>query len=132
MSDTTAEKNLGGRPTEYRPEYCDKVDKYLETATKDNMHLPKIVSFAIYLGVAKSSLYVWAKDHPKFSDALAKIMEFQEERLEDDGIYGGNQVNATIVKLLLQNNHGMREKQDMTTDGKQLPAPILGGITKGE
>ena len=30
--------------------------------------------------------------------------------LIDDGIYGGKEVNATIVKLLLQNNHGMKER----------------------
>ena len=114
-----------GRPTEYDPEYCQKVDEYLKTTGKEQMHLPKIESFAIYLGHHKDTLYEWAKLHPDFSDALKKILVRQAEQLIDDGIYGGKEVNATIVKLLLQNNHGMKEKSDVTSGGK--PIPILGG-----
>lgn len=125
----------GGRPTKYNPLFVDKVEEYLQFASRDNMHLPKIVSFARFIEVAKSTLYEWAgaKDkngkllHPEFSDALAKIMEAQEERLQDDGIYGGKEVNATIVKLLLQNNHGMKERTDTTTNDKDIPSPIYNG-----
>lgn len=119
---------ITGRPTKYKPEYCDKVDEYLATASKENMHLPKIESFALFLGVNKDTLYEWAKLYPDFSDALSKIMLFQGERLIDDGIYGGKEVNATIVKLLLQNNHGMKERTDMTTNDKELPIPLLNAL----
>jgi hypothetical protein len=84
------------------------------------MHLPKIESFAIRLGVSKDSLYEWAKLYPEFSDALKKILLKQAEQLIDDGIYGGKEVNSTIVKLLLQNNHGMKERTDTTTNDKDL------------
>jgi len=47
------------------------------------------------------------------SNALAIV----ERWIIDDGMYGGKEVNATIVKLLLQNNHGMREKQDIGIEG---------------
>jgi len=117
----------GGRPTKYDPAFIGMVDQYLTGATRDNMHLPKVESFAKFIGVHKDTLYEWGKLYPEFSDALKRIMQEQAERLIDDGIYGGKEVNATIVKLLLQNNHGMREKTDTTTDGKALPTPILGG-----
>lgn len=109
-----------GRPTKYDPAFVEEVDKYLETTGKKQMHLPKIESFANWLHVHKDTLYEWAKIYPDFSDALNTIMQKQAEQLIDDGIYGGKEVNATIVKLLLQNNHGMREKidTDITTAGK--------------
>lgn len=112
--------NKVGRPTKYDPSFCYKVKEYLESATKENMHMPKIESFAIFLGVNKDTLYEWAKEHKEFSDALRDIMTVQAERLIDDGIYGGKEVNATIVKLLLQNNHGMKERVDQTTNDKEV------------
>lgn len=117
----------GGRPSKYDPRYIVEVDKYLSTTGKNFKHLPKIQSFAIWLDVNKDTLYEWAKIHPEFSDALEKIMEHQAEQLIDDGVYGGKEVNATIVKLLLQNNHGMKERNDHTTNDKDLPQPIMGG-----
>jgi hypothetical protein len=119
-----------GRPSKYKPEFCLEVDSYLSETGHGTMHMPKIESFAIRLGVSKNTLYEWAKENPDFQDALNRIMLFQGERLIDDGIYGGKEVNSTIVKLLLQNNHGMKERVDNTTNDKDLPTPILGGITK--
>ena len=115
-------KHPVGRPSEYDPSYCDKVDEYLQNASRENMHLPKVESFAIYLGVTKKTLYNWSKEHKEFLHALDKIMTIQAERLIDDGIYGGKEVNATIVKLLLMNNHDMREKNDtdMTSGGEKI------------
>ena len=115
-------KHPVGRPSEYDPSYCDKVDEYLQNASRENMHLPKVESFAIYLGVTKKTLYNWSKEHEEFLHALDKIMTIQAERLIDDGIYGGKEVNATIVKLLLMNNHDMREKNDtdMTSGGEKI------------
>lgn len=117
----------GGRPTKYAPQYVDEVNKYLATTGKSFKHLPKIESFAIWLDINKDTLYEWAKLYPEFSDALEKIMRKQAEQLIDDGIYGGKDVNATIIKLLLQNNHGMKERTDQTTNNKDIPQPIMGG-----
>ena len=114
-----------GRPTKYKPEFCQEADEYLKTVGKEQMHLPKIESFAIRLGVSKDSLYEWAKLYPEFSDSLKKILLAQAQQLIDDGIYGGKEVNATIVKLLLQNNHGMRERTDLTTDDKEIKGVVI-------
>ena len=114
--------NPVGRPTKYDPRYIEMVDEYLQTTGREQTSLPKIVGFALYIGVSKDSLYEWAKEHKEFSDALEKIMAHQENTLVDDGIYGGKEVNATIVKLLLMNNHGMREKTetDVTSKGEKI------------
>lgn len=104
-----------GRPTKYDPKFIKEVDKYLTITGKEQQHLPKIESFALFIGVHKDTLYEWKKNYSEFSDALEKIMLKQAEQLIDDGIYGGKEINATIVKLLLQNNHGMKDRTDMAS-----------------
>lgn len=114
-----------GRPTKYRKEYVEEVDKYLMTTGREQTSLPMIEGFALYLGVNKTTLYEWEKKHSRFSNALDKIRTIQKKQLVDDGIYGGKEVNSTIVKLLLQNNHGMKERQDVTSGGEKLRYPNL-------
>lgn len=127
-------KNPIGRPTDYKPEYCEMVDDYLAKTGKNQMHLPKIESFAIFLGVVKKTLYNWADKYPAFLHALDKIMVRQAEQLIDDGIYGGKEVNAVIVKLLLQNNHGMREKSDtdITSGGDKISVSFHSSLKQDE
>jgi hypothetical protein len=119
--------HAGGRPTKYNPSFVKEVDKYLATTGKEQTELPTKQGFALWLNVDDDTLDNWADKHPEFFGALKKLMLHQATQLINDGIYGGKEVNATIVKLLLQNNHGMREKKDVTTDGKALPTPIYGG-----
>lgn len=110
--------------SEYDPIFCEKVNDYLLTTGRENTSLPTIEGFAVYLDVTKKTLYRWKEKHEEFGHALEKILTIQAKQLIDDGIYGGKEVNATIVKLLLQNNHGMKERTDQTSGDK--PIPILG------
>jgi len=114
-----------GRPTKYKEEYCEKVYKYLATTGKEQMELPMIEGFALYLDISRSTLYKWKEEHSEFSDTLDQIMVYQKLQLANDGIYGGKEVNATIVKLLLQNNHGMRERQDVTSGDEKLGRLVI-------
>lgn len=127
---TKPQKHAGGRPTKYEPRFIQEVDRYLDTTGKEQTHLPKIESFALFIGVNKSSLYEWKDKYPEFSHALEKLMARQAEQLIDDGIYGGKEVNPTIVKLLLQNNHGMREKTDtdITSGGESIAIKIVSDV----
>ena len=88
--------------------------------------LPSIEGFSLHLGVATKTLYNWGDEHPEFLHALEKIKKEQQLRLMDKGLSG--EYNSTIAKLILSANHGMREKSDITTDGKELPTPILHGL----
>lgn len=131
-------KHAGGRPTKYDPSFIDEVDNYLATTGKEQTTLPTKQGFALHIGVDDDTLDNWANarypvDHdvielrgelkrPEFFGALKKLMQTQATQLINDGIYGGKEVNATIIKLLLQNNHNMREKvdTDITTGGQPL------------
>jgi hypothetical protein len=122
------------RPTKYDPVFIQFVDEYLATKGKEQTSLPTKQGFALSIGVDDDTLDNWAnaKDdkgnliRPEFFGALKKLMQTQAVQLIDDGIYGGKEVNATIVKLMLQNNHGMKERTDTTTNDKELPTPIYG------
>lgn len=126
-----------GRPTKYRTKFIKAVDKYInlviqENKTAETPYDRKLITkeeFAMSIGVDDETLDNWAEKYPKFFGAMAKIMNMQKLQLLNDGTYGGKEVNSTIVKLILQNNHGMKEKTDMTTDGKALPTPIYNGLS---
>jgi len=121
-------KNPVGRPSKYQESFVEEVDRYLETTGKEACELPTKQGFALWISVDDDTLDNWAKEHREFFGALKKLMQRQATQLVNDGIYGGKEVNATIVKLLLQNNHGMKERTDTTTNDKDLqPYPILGG-----
>jgi hypothetical protein len=117
-----------GRPSKYDDKFIDEVDKYLSEKGGTSGSLPTKQGFALRIGVDDDTLDNWAnaKDdkgkliHPEFFGALKKLMQCQAVQLIDDGIYGGKEVNSTIVKLLLQNNHGMKERVDKTSGDKPI------------
>ena len=59
------QRNPGGRPTLYRPEYCDQV---VEAAATEGLSLE---AFAGMIGVCSSTVYDWIKAHRDFSEACA-------------------------------------------------------------
>lgn len=127
-------KHAGGRPSKYDPSFVEEVENYLDK-TEKKIGLPTKQGFALHIGVDDDTLDNWAnqkdKDgkllRPEFFGALKKLMQRQAVQLIDHGIYGGKDVNSTIVKLLLQNNHGMKERTDTTTNDKDIPTPIYNG-----
>jgi len=127
MPDKTS-KHAGGRPTKYDPSMIDTIDDYLKGAIPENMKIPTIEGIAIRLGICRDTLYQWAKEYPEFSDTIEKTKTLQKEYLQEIGIFGGKEINATIVALLLKVNHDMIEttKTDITSGGK--PIPILGNV----
>lgn len=124
-------KHPGGRPTKYKPEIIEEMNKYLAEAIPQNMKIPTVEGIALKLGINKDTLYDWAKKHKEFSVALEELKMRQKEALTEIGIFGGKEINAAIVALLLKVNHDMVEvnRTELTgKDGEKLiPAPIYAG-----
>jgi hypothetical protein len=101
-------------------EYLDKNDSLGAAAL-----LPTIERLALTLGVHRDTLQEWEKVSPEFSVILERLRASQADKLLQNGL--ANRWNSTITKLVLS-KHGYVEKQatDLTTNGKELPAPILG------
>ena len=111
-----------GRPSKYSQEMLKETEKYLEEAVPENMDLPMVEGLAIRLNVSKQALYRWAKKHKDFRNALRRLKMLQKLHLAKIGIYGGKEINATIVALMLRVNHKMVEttKQDITSKGEKV------------
>lgn len=129
----------GGRPSEFKEEYIDKVDEYLNSqideeydwvrtegnssTTKEHrikVKLPTLEGFANFIDVDITSLYPWEDKNVRFSQALNKIRNEQKRRLLEKGLSGD--YNSLIAKLILSANHGMKEKTetDITSKGEKI------------
>lgn len=93
--------------------------------TTVEVNIPTVGGLASYLRVARSTLYVWAKEVEEFSDIMERLGSEQENRLIQRGL--GGQYNPTIAKVLLT-KHGYTDKLDMTSKDEKLPTPIFANI----
>lgn len=111
----------GGRPTQYTKEMGEKAQQYLSDDKTVNYEsrghaIPSIVGLCRILNVARSTLYLWAKDKDhEFSDILENSNELQELVLINGSLK--NELNPTIAKLAL-GKHGYSEKQDIDLSAK--------------
>jgi len=117
----------GGRPTDYDEEVISEFQEYLKQCERLN-ELPTMQGLALSLNVNRDTLYEWAKHHPEFSDSLDILNNSQANKLMQKGLDGT--YNPTIAKLILSSNHGMRERTDLTTNDKDIPQPLYGGLAK--
>ena len=60
--DEQTPKGPGGRPTKYKPEYCDMIVEHF----LDGGHM---LTFAHEVSVSKQTLYDWCDKYPAFLDA---------------------------------------------------------------
>lgn len=128
-----------GRPSEYNFEELDKqIDEYLATCydeyktdkfpdgtvkTRLIVSLPTFEGFMIYTGIPSTTFYEWKAKYKEFSESLERILFRQKQALIDKGISG--EYNSTIGKLILSSNHGMRERNDMTSDDKPIQSNTI-------
>jgi len=142
------EKKKNGRPTKYKPEYCQKmieyfniepnyVSKIITTGKNDYSkeeekllpsNLPTFEKFASLLDVNTDTLVEWSKKHKKFSAAYRKCKDLQKNILVANGLTGLYQGNFAI--FVATNFTDMRHKNetDITSGGK--PVALLGGLSK--
>lgn len=112
-----------GRPPLYSETMQAKADEYLRCYETLNHVVPSRAGLACYLGISRSTTYLWEQEYPDFLNTLEAISALQECISLNGGLKGD--LNSTIVKLVLA-NHGYSEKQqtDLTSsDGSMTPKP---------
>ncbi len=112
-----------GRPTNYNDEILAKAKEYLTVwnVGEDPDVIPTVEGLSLFLGIARSTIYLWAKDkgfkdadtgiyHPQkqeFIDTLTDLEIKQKKILMNKGLTGD--FNSNITKLVL-GTHGISEK----------------------
>jgi len=102
-------KHPGGRPTKYKPEYCEQIVKFFACPKNERVvksittgkneyekteyttipnELPTFAKFARSIGVAYDTVCDWVKVHPEFLHAHNEAKRLQEEFLIDNGLAG--------------------------------------------
>ena len=116
-----------GRPTDYEPErdYLHDADDYIKTCGREQTKLPKVEEFCDEkLGIDDDTAVEWCKKYPNsnFSSAIKRIKRIQKGQLQDDGMYGGKEVNSAMAIFLLKANHNMieTERQELNLVGDNL------------
>lgn len=83
----------GGRPTEYKPEYCDQ----LAALGRNGLSLTQM---AAHIGVSKQTFYTWRDTHPEFLDALQESLTYAQAHWEEmayKGARGDLPVNGQVL-----------------------------------
>lgn len=70
-----------GRPSTYKPEYCDAVIQYGKQGKSQ-------VQIAVALGIPRSTMHSWAEQHEEFSAALTRAKECEQDWWENAGQTG--------------------------------------------
>lgn len=110
-----------GRPTVMTPEVIAKLEEVFAIGGSD-------LEAIFYADISKDALYDYQNKHPEFTD--------RKEKLKERPILKARQA---VVKSLDDPNHAFRylskkrrmefgDSIDVTTNGKDLPTPILGNV----
>lgn len=108
---------MAGRPTDYSDSMVSDAWNYVKEFANDEgsgdklkVNLPTIEGLALYLEISRSTLYLWQKEHPEFSDIIEVLQQKQAQVLINNGLSGN--YNSTIAKVLLT-KHGYNDKQEV-------------------
>lgn len=105
----------GGRPTDYDPAYCDQVIEFLRDGYS-------VAAFAGHIGKAASTVELWRKVHPEFSEAVkigqAGAVLWWENRAR--AVARGEDGNPTAVIFGLKNRapDQWRDKTEQEVSGQ--------------
>lgn len=131
------DKLPAGRPSKYKPEYCQLIIEHMEKGYS-------LESFGAIAEVCKDTLFEWQKVHPEFKEAVdigyAKSLLWWEKagmqgmlglpvpykdadgkvKMSDKGI------NASVYALQMANKHKWRTgREDITSDDKKIEPVVI-------
>tara|TARA_R100000789_G_scaffold89280_1_gene86358 strand:- start:563 stop:1033 length:471 start_codon:yes stop_codon:yes gene_type:complete len=96
-----------GRPTKFKPEFCDVVMEHLTNPNK----LGTLRGLAARLNISPETLYRWKRDIPEFSNALQNAQAIQEEKLAQAMLLSN--LNTTGCIFTLKNLYNWKDKREV-------------------
>lgn len=117
------EKRPVGRPSKYKPEYCERV---IELAKEGRGW----ADYAAEFEIDRTTLYDWAESHEEFSTALSRAKVLEQKWWEEQGRSGMflDKFNALVWKTSVQ----ARFRDDYTERKVQEVTGANGGPVKVE
>jgi hypothetical protein len=85
-----------GRPSDYRPEYCEAVQTYMAQGYS-------LTAFAGSIRVARDTVYQWIKVHSAFSDAVTRARAARVAALETKLLRSRKGAETTAAIFALRN-----------------------------
>lgn len=117
-----------GRPSSYKPSYCDEIVNYM----KDGRSL---ISFAAHIGVHSDTVYEWGRKNPDFSAALKKAKEACCAYWEDLGHKASlgevKNFQASAWIFNMKNRFGWRDQVQIEDQGLADATKMLAGSVTG-
>lgn len=132
MSEEEKKTKSVGRPSDYKPEYCQKLLSYfdietfferkktiptkdgpLEVTVDEASEIPMFQDFCKSIGVHRETLLNWCEKHPEFFDAYKKAKELQEMIIAKNAIK--NRYDKTFSIFMLKCNHGWNDGSSQQT-----------------
>lgn len=114
-----AVKRKVGRPTKYKPEYCD-------LAIAQGKKGRTWTAIASRIGVLRETLYNWMDVHPEFLNAMKEsrhhAMKWWEQTLEGQarGKYPGGSASAAIFAMKNQFPDDYKDRREHKVEAEQL------------
>jgi len=116
-----AAKRKPGRPTKYRKEFCRTVPEFMADGYS-------VKAAAAHVGTHYATMYVWAKEHPEFYDALkegqALSAQWWEKALRKTALTGEGSAAAAIFGVKNRSQEEWRDKVEndhTSSDGSMTP-----------
>lgn len=124
MADKLKKPVKAGRPTKYKPEYCQAIIDYFTVeplgADGNPVAPPYIQEFCLSIGINKSTLHEWVGKYSEFSNAYSVAKAKQKQLMITNALLG--RYNPSFTWRAMMNMHGWREKQDIDQNIKLPPA----------
>ena len=102
----------GGRPTKYKPEYCEELVEFMAQGYPYEC-------FAATIGVGRSTLYDWEKEHQEFSDAKKVGKEMTYKALLEkglDSLHDPGTLNNTVWIFMMKNMCDWTDRKEVKSD----------------
>ena len=126
----TDEARPVGRPTLYKPEYCEAAEAYgLQGMGK--------AEIAAQFGVVRRTLDEWSESHPEFLNAITRAREFSLAWWEAQGrkgVWGGKEFNANAYSLQVRNRFpdDWRDRKESELSGAGGGPVVFKTVIEGE